>query len=692
MTTNTYLRYSIISLIFVIPFVSLVVFTSLFFPYITGKNLAFRAIIEIAGALYLILALRAPEYRPKINSIFLAFSAFLVVLFFADLFGEYPFKSFLSNFERMEGFFTIVHLFVYFVIMTSVLNTEKLWKRFFQTSLAASVIMGLVGVNELSQPTTDRISATLGNSTYLGIYMLFNMFIAGFLLIRHIERPKSNKGSEWFIAFMYVAIIAFDFYIFYSTGTRGALLGLIAGALFTSVAFAIFEKNKGLKYAGVGILAAILIAAGSLAIAKNTPFVQNHTLLARFSQLATFDPKGLEEFATTQGKARFSIWSIAYEGFKERPILGWGQDNFNYVFNKYYDPRIYDQEQWFDRAHDVFFDWLIAGGMLGLLAYLSLFAAAIVAIWRSRNTHGEIYLIFSDKVVLTALLIAYFIHNLFVFDSITSYILFFGVLAFVNLHEKSSIQWNALYRRIDNRNYITAGAVIAVIAGGASLYYFTIAPYVSSSELITALSYQNYGLQQASGVNTDPYYETAIENYQSALAYQTEGKEEIREQIVEGAGSVIASAASNNVKGAYYNLARQQMEEQLKETPNDARYWLFYGSFLTHVGASSTDPLVVEGISDLEKAHELSPNKQTILFELGAAYLNAGQYPNAMSTFKEAYELDTDYQDAKLYYVLSLFYVGDTKDAATLLATLDSSLQTDPRVTQAEAFAKSLNR
>ena len=64
-------------------------------------------------------------------------------------------------------------------------------------------------------------------------------------------------------------------------------------------------------------------------------------------------------------KSRFQIWGMAIEGFKENPLLGWGQDNFNLVFNKYYDSRLYDQEPFFDRAHNVFLDWLIAGGIVG---------------------------------------------------------------------------------------------------------------------------------------------------------------------------------------------------------------------------------------------------------------------------------------------------------------------------------------
>ena len=74
---------------------------------------------------------------------------------------------------------------------------------------------------------------------------------------------------------------------------------------------------------------------------------------------------------------------MAIKGFKEKPILGWGQEGFNYVFNKYYDPALYPYEPWYDRAHNAFLDWLMAGGLPAFLLYLALFVTAIVALWRS---------------------------------------------------------------------------------------------------------------------------------------------------------------------------------------------------------------------------------------------------------------------------------------------------------------------
>ena len=33
---------------------------------------------------------------------------------------------------------------------------------------------------------------------------------------------------------------------------------------------------------------------------------------------------------------RIVIWKIAWQGFLERPLLGWGPENYSIVFSKYY--------------------------------------------------------------------------------------------------------------------------------------------------------------------------------------------------------------------------------------------------------------------------------------------------------------------------------------------------------------------
>jgi len=119
------------------------------------------------------------------------------------------------------------------------------------------------------------------------------------------------------------------------------------------------------KIAAGGIITIVLIV-GLFVTFKESSFIQGNPYLARVASIS------LSEAST-----RFEIWGMALEGIKERPILGWGQGNYNYVFNQYYKPSLYAQEAWFDRVHNIVMDWLIAGGILGLLAYFSILVAAI---------------------------------------------------------------------------------------------------------------------------------------------------------------------------------------------------------------------------------------------------------------------------------------------------------------------------
>src|SRR3989344_8023640 len=65
-------------------------------------------------------------------------------------------------------------------------------------------------------------------------------------------------------------------------------------------------------------------------------------------------------------------------------LPGCGADNFQRVFEKYYDNRLlqseYGNEAWFDRAHNVFIDQLVDNGFVGLLAYFAVYLVTILAL------------------------------------------------------------------------------------------------------------------------------------------------------------------------------------------------------------------------------------------------------------------------------------------------------------------------
>jgi len=162
--------------------------------------------------------------------------------------------------------------------------------------------------------------------------------------------------------------------------------------------------------------------------------------------------------------------------------------------------------------------------------------------------------------------------------------------------------------------------------------------YEASTDLIQALSPQS-----AIGLNLD--------YFQKALALNTVGVPETREQFLEISSQVAASSqVSYEDKVKFVQAASDAMQKQLEDTPMDSRYLLFYGSFLDNIGQYKP------AIPFLEKARDYSPNKQTILFSLGSGYLMTGQYDEAFNTFQKAYQLDTSFGQAKELYAASAVY------------------------------------
>ncbi|MFZ2831637.1 MAG: O-antigen ligase family protein, partial [Minisyncoccia bacterium] len=496
-----------------IPFIPFIVLSqSTFFPFIVGKNFAFRVVVEIMFSAWLVLAYIDPAYRPKKTPILLALATFVGIITLASVFGENPTKSFWSNFERMEGLVTYFHLFAYFFVASTVLTVRDMWRPYLHLHLFAGVIMAfygvlqVVGVLRISQGII-RIDGTLGNTEYLGTYALFNIFLALFFLVRE---SFTTAGARARVA-VYGAIIVLQTYVLYHSGTRGAILGFIAGLILTALFIAFFERsNRAIRKGAIASLLAIILFVSGFIALRDASFVQQSPVLSR---LAAISP------SEGTGKSRLMVWGMAYEGFNERPLLGWGMENFNYVFNKYYDPNMWGQEQWFDRAHNVLFDWLVAGGVLGAVSYLALFGFAVYSLWRRTKE-----LTVLEKSVLTGLLGGYLFQNLFVFDSISSLIYFGTILAYiVSLDNKPEAL--VVSKKIkknkepeEDLTFLVSGG--AFVFGLVLIYMVNYAGFMQNTTLIRALS---EGSQEGLSHNLALFKET--------VAYNSFGTSEAREQI-----------------------------------------------------------------------------------------------------------------------------------------------------------------
>lgn len=637
MALNKFLKGTAIAGIFSVFIIPFLVPSNLFFPFITGKGFFFRVVVEIMFAAWILLSLRDASVRPRKSFLLWAVVAFVVIIGLADIFGQNPWKSFWSNFERMEGYITTLHLFLYFIVASSVLSTERLWKRFIECSLWSSVIVAVYSIFQLAGkiPINQggvRVDATFGNSTYLAIYMVFNIFFALILIFREKEIWKR---------IVYSLIAVLHFIILYYTATRGSMLGLLGGLLLSACLIAFFDKGEKQRRIIAGSIAGGVVVLVLVFIGiRGTAFVHNSPVLARFASIS---------WADTQSQARAYIWPMAIKGFVQHPVLGWGQENFNYIFNANYDPRMYAQEQWFDHAHNAVLDWLVAGGLLGLLSYLSLFVAALYLLWKKSGDMS-----FTEKALFTGLGAAYFFHNLFVFDNIVSYILFFSMIAY--------IQWKSTRLVVP----ITAGdedsdeadmrlaAPLVVIAMIFAIYFFNWRGYETNTSLILALQAVGSSPVQA---------QIALDQFQKALSYDTLGRPEVVERLVEAVRPMNGSDVSIEIRQKFAEMAKTAVDEQVVNFPKDARYENFAGTFYSIYGQNA----------DAEKhflaASVLSPRKQSILMQLGSFYITTKQYDKAVDIFKKAYDLDHTYADAAKFYGVALVYAGRDADAQVFFAS-----------------------
>ncbi|MEK7117732.1 MAG: tetratricopeptide repeat protein, partial [Patescibacteria group bacterium] len=639
MHPNTILRYCIYIGLFVTPFIFFIVPSSLLFPFITGKAFTFRIIVEIIFGLWLVLILRDKEYSLRLSPILKALSLFIFVVLLADILAVDAHKAFWSNYERMEGFMALIHLFAYFLVAGSILKTKEIWNKFLTANVAASAIMAVYSFFQLAGKITIhqggvRVDGSFGNASYLGIYMVFNIFFASILFLN--SRAKLAK-------YILGGVALVDLIVLYYTATRGAILGFLGGALIVFAYLAIkAEKGQAIRKAAGGFLVLLILGAGVFWLAKNTAFVKNSPILSRFATLSFSEIK-------TQG--RYFVWPMAWKGVVEKPILGWGQEGFNYVFNKYYDPRMYTQEPWFDRTHDIFLDWLVNTGALGLLSYLSIFAALLYAVRKSGEQLKK-----EEKAILYGLSFAYFFHNIFVFDQIGSYILFFSVLAFV--HSQNSREFTGRLEKGFSKLQSVLGSggtrpitdSVIVILILSALYFVNYIPWKQNANIITALKVSAEGAL------------APLETYEKPLRSYNMGFPEALEHVSGASFNAVSKPeATEKFKQDLFSVIDSGFKKHLERAPYDVRHRIFYSIFLSRFG------LYEQSITQLEEAAKYSPSKQSIYMEMGSQLILSGKIDLALEKFKKAYELEPNYEEARFAYGMGAIYAKKFELANQLL-------------------------
>ncbi|MFA5092094.1 MAG: O-antigen ligase family protein [Candidatus Paceibacterota bacterium] len=155
---------------------------------------------------------------------------------------------------------------------------------------------------------------------------------------------------------------------------------------------------------------------------KNTPLLKNNHLIKRLTTFNLSDGSSL---------SRIFVTKVGINCFSQKPLLGYGFDNFEICSQKNFEPMITNvvpEQSRFDKAHNMPIEIMATTGIFGIIFFLGIYFLAYKNI---RNLMLNDNIDFYAGLSLILGIIAYFIQNLFMFDVFEGFIAFVLLLSFI---------------------------------------------------------------------------------------------------------------------------------------------------------------------------------------------------------------------------------------------------------------------
>ncbi len=449
---------------------------SVIYPYVTAKIIAFRIIMALIIFLYITLILKNKEYLPSKNKLLFSFFVFVFVCFISGQFSFDRTQSFWSTAERMMGTFNYIHFFLFTLIVSSVFKTKEIWHKMLNLWNWLIVITGTISLftfvsNHLIAHTSifsDRFYGFAGNPIFFSAVILVFFYINLYLFFEKLGNHKNNWQLIWhlMIALMYLLFIIL-------TGSRGAFVALAVTGFILLISL-ILNPNHELTYwlkidtqkISLIILISILIITGSIFAFKNTSFINNNYILRRLTSLNLNDGASL---------SRIVVAKIGLNCFFQKPILGYGFDNFEICYQRNFDKmiaQVLPKETRFDKTHNMPIEILATTGVVGFIFYMGMYFYGYKNI-KDLMISEKINFYSGLSIILA--LVTYFIQNLFVFDVFEGWLancLLFALIISLNQDKIININIDKLSDINKNIIIIISGILLCLNVYWLNIYIF----------------------------------------------------------------------------------------------------------------------------------------------------------------------------------------------------------------------------
>ena len=424
---NLAVKRLILATVFLLPFV---IIQKSFYPMVYSKSLFVELVTLIISTLWVIGKIyRKERLSLHRNVIFIIFGLYALLLLISGLNGVNPLLSFWGSMDQGTGVVFILHLFILSYIVSDIFRKIEDWYLLLCVFVSSGIIFTLAGfLSEMGVKFSSILTINMhsgfliGNSSWTGIFIAFIFFISLGLAFSGKTKFQRTIGIVGSITSFFDPTLT-GFIIHAEEVPRGFIglaktgsYSLIVGISFL-ILYLIFRKIESLKIRKIFIgSVASLLAIGVISVA-----------IMGINPIRSL-------VAEKAGPNRLVFWDIAVEGFKEKPIIGWGGDSYQYVYAKKFDPIIttpgYAPEFWVDRAHNIYFDELVSGGIIGFVLLISLYGfilwGLIAVAIKNRGKEGILF------ASIFAGVVSFLIQGLMIFGNIVSWFVMGLIIAFIS--------------------------------------------------------------------------------------------------------------------------------------------------------------------------------------------------------------------------------------------------------------------
>ena len=618
-----------------------------FSPPDWGKTIVFRILLSILIFVFLWQALSKEQITIKTSLPFWLLVSLLGIFLLANIFSLDPHFSFWGSPYRSGGFLNFAFYIIFAILVFSIIR-QKDWQKIWDFAIFIGILVSIVAIfqqygliSKIFIPFGARAPSTIGGPIFLAIYLL----LLSFLTLSFGLKQAGLKKLFYFLSFLLFFLVAV-----FITQTRAVIIGYLVGFLFFILFYPVrkFSVSLGLK-----LTALIILLSGIYGIY----FVNTQTELPQFIQKNRFLNGVTARLSIKAGLAdsRISGWKVALPVLKDRPILGYGPENFAIGFDKFYDPSLpkitKEWGSWWDRAHNFVFDIGVTAGILALLIYLALFGVLFWQLQKLKHTDEHRLENRSTRIMthgIQATFLAYLVANFFSFDTFSTYLISFLLVGY-SLHLLSGYQENSQaekhgfirIKRINADKNLYKSVLLSVLISVLIwfIWIFNLKPFQINKEINWA-SYESKG----------GYHEKAIVRMENLLAKRSFLDAYLRLKYADIIDEYIKAKPELTI--SLVQKAIEILKENTNIMPYYTRDWLLLGSYTNILIERGQIKLKDEANSYFEKAHQLSPKRQEVFTEWIKTDLLTGEYQKAKERAEKCIALNEKLGDC--YWLMGL--------------------------------------